>query len=71
VYTGSKKTQILAPYDMYYDHAFVISITQLMYDIVDSVIRYPDGYFPNLKRGHKTMLTNFANAIEQIYNPDN
>jgi hypothetical protein len=70
VYTGTKKIEILAPYDMYYDHVFVISITQLMYDIVDSVIRFPDGYFANLKKGHKNMLKNFADAIEQIYNPD-
>jgi hypothetical protein len=69
-YTGTQKNALLAPYDLYYDHVFIISINRLMYDIVDSVTRSPDGYLPKLKKGHKNMLTNFANAIEQIYNPD-
>jgi hypothetical protein len=61
---------LLAPYDLYYDHLFTISITRLVNDIADSLTRIPDGYFSRLKTGYKKMQTNFANAIEQIYNPD-
>jgi len=37
---GKKKkvTKIPTPYDIFYDHIFVISTTQLMYDIVNSVL---------------------------------
>jgi hypothetical protein len=70
VRTGTLRNKLLAPYDMYYDHLFIISITRLVNDIVDSVIRTPDGYFPRLKTGYRKMQTNFSNAIEQIYNPD-
>ena len=57
---------------MFYDHVFITSSTQLMYDIVDSVIRYPDRYFPRLKLGHKMgCRKNFDDAIDQIYNVDN
>lgn len=35
---------ILTPKPMYYDHIFSISITKLLSDIIDSVIREPDGY---------------------------
>jgi hypothetical protein len=66
---GKKKkvTQILTPYDIFYDHIFVISITQLMYDIADSVLRDSDGYLAKLKSGYKSMQTNFDNAINEVY----
>lgn len=70
IYTGTRKNMLLAPYDLYYDHLFTISITRLVNDIADSLTRIPDGYFSRLKTGYKKMQTNFANAIEQIYNPD-
>jgi hypothetical protein len=66
---GKKKkvTQILTPYDIFYDHIFVISITQLMYDIVDSVLRDSDGYLAKLKSGYKSMQANFDDAINEVY----
>jgi len=36
--------RILLPIGIFYDHISVISITQLMYDIDGSVLRYPDDY---------------------------
>jgi hypothetical protein len=69
---GKKRqvTDILTPYDIFYDNVFVVSITQLSYDIVNSVLRSPDGYFARLKSGHKNMQMNFDNAIDQIYSSD-
>jgi hypothetical protein len=68
---GKKKQvkDILTPHTIEYDHVFVVSINQLMHDIVDSVIRYPDGYFAKLK-GCNKMQEKFDDAIEQIYNPN-
>jgi hypothetical protein len=62
-----KVRHILTPIDLFYDHIFVISITQLMYDIVDSVIR-PDGYYSKLRSDYKSLQGNFDQAIEQLYN---
>lgn len=68
--TGRKKiTDIATPYDIFYDHVFVISITQLVHDIVDSILRLPDGYFAKLKTDYKSMQVNFDHAIGQIYSP--
>lgn len=38
-----------------------------MYDIVDSVLRYPDGYLAKLRSGYKSMQTNFDDAINDVY----
>jgi hypothetical protein len=57
---------VLTPREIYYDHVFVISITQLMYDIVDSVIR-SDGYISKLDSRYKKMQIHFDEAIDQIY----
>jgi hypothetical protein len=67
--TGEKKQvkQILTPYNIYYDHIFIISITQFLFDIIDSVLRERDGYFAKLKSGYKNMQINFDNAIKEIY----
>ncbi|HZA69472.1 MAG TPA: hypothetical protein VE548_07205 [Nitrososphaeraceae archaeon] len=64
---AKKVRHILTPKDLLYDHIFVISITQLMYDIVDSVIR-PDGYYSKLQSDYKNLQGNFDQAIEQLYN---
>jgi hypothetical protein len=57
---------ILTPHDMYYDHIFVISITQLMYDIMDSVIR-SDGYYSRLRSNYKSLRENFDQAMDRLY----
>jgi hypothetical protein len=62
-----KVRHILTPKDLFYNHIFVISITQLMYDIVDSVIR-SDGYYSKLRSNYKSLQGNFDQAIEQLYN---
>jgi hypothetical protein len=43
----------------------VISITQLTYDIVDSVIR-SDRYYCKLKSNYKQLQGNVDHAIEQL-----
>jgi hypothetical protein len=62
-----KVRHILTPKNLFYDHVFVISITQLMYDIIDSVIR-PNGYYSKLQSNYKGLQDNFDQAIEQLYN---
>lgn len=59
-------TNILTPMPIFYDHIFVISIPQLVNDIVDSVTR-PDGYLRKLQSGYKLMQPCFDEAIYQIY----
>lgn len=64
------RTQIrnmLTPKPIYYDHIFTISITKLLSDIIDSVIREPDGYMAKLKINHKSLQIKFDDAIDQIY----
>jgi hypothetical protein len=58
---------ILTPVPLYYDHIFIISVTQLLYDIVDSVERRPDGYIQRLKDNYKDLQKRFDDAIRQIY----
>jgi hypothetical protein len=58
---------ILTPKPIYYDHIFTISITKLLSDIIDSVIREPDGYMAKLKINHKSLQIKFDDAIDQIY----
>jgi hypothetical protein len=60
----------LTPRTLYYDHHFTISITKLTYDIIDSVIRQPDGYLTKLKSNHKNLQSKFDNAIHQAYDPE-
>lgn len=62
-----KVRHILTPHDIFYEHIFVISITQLMYDIVYSVIN-SDGYYSKLRSNYKRHQVNFDQAIEQLYN---
>lgn len=60
-------TRILTPYAICYDHIFTISITQFMFDIVDSVLRDPDGYLAKLNSNYKSTQTKFDNAIKEVY----
>jgi hypothetical protein len=64
-----KIQNILAPFPIYYDYVLVISITKLLFDVIDSVTRRSDGYMAKLKYNHKNLQANFDNAIDQIYNP--
>ena len=41
-----------------------------MSDIIDSVIRQPDGYLTKLKNNHKDLQSRFDNVIDQIYDPE-
>ena len=59
--------RFLLPIGIFYDHIFVISITQLMYDIDGSVLGYPDDYLAKLMSGYKNMQTKFDDAINEVY----
>jgi hypothetical protein len=60
---------ILTPIPIFYDHIFTISITKLLSDIENSVIRQPDGYMSRLKDNYKNLQSKFDDAVEQIYDP--
>lgn len=62
--------KILTPKPIYYDHLFTISITKLMYDIIDSVVRQPDGYLIKLQNNHKNLQLSFDKAVYQIYDTE-
>jgi hypothetical protein len=64
-----KIQNILTPFPIYYDHVLIISITKLLFDVIDSVTRKPDGYMAKLKDNHKSLQNNFDNAIGLIYDP--
>jgi hypothetical protein len=57
---------ILTPKQIYYDHVFVISISQLACDIIESV-NESKGYLQKLRSGYKSMQAHFDDAVYQIY----
>lgn len=61
---------LLTPKTMYYDHIFVISITKLSSDIIESVTRPSDGYMAKLKKNYKNLQSRFDDAIYQIYDTE-
>jgi hypothetical protein len=50
-------------------NTFTISITKILHDIEDSVIRQTDGYMARLQDNYKNLQAKFDNAIQQIYDP--
>jgi hypothetical protein len=60
---------ILTPKALFYDHSFAISITKILHDIEDSVIRQTDGYMARLQNNYKNLQAKFDSAIQQIYDP--
>jgi|SRR5918992_2944728 hypothetical protein len=68
-----QRTQIknlITPQILYYDHIFIVSITKLLLDIIDSVIRQPDGYLNKLINNYKSLQSNFDKSIYEIYDPE-
>ncbi len=61
---------LLTPKPIYYDHLFTISITKLMYDTIDSVVRQPDGYLIKLQNNYKNLQSKFNDAVHQIYDSE-
>jgi hypothetical protein len=62
------KLLLNTPYDIHCNYRFEISVTKLKDDIIDSIMRKPNGYKEILLKS-KILQLNFRRAINEIYNP--